>query len=107
MIVEPKRLLPAAYLIVDDDLDAAEFLKFRLRQLNPDIGVEIRLQPDASGDFDMYFLDNDFAGMRLAAELAAAARRQRGDALIVAFSAFLDVQTLKQLINAGCGRRGV
>ncbi len=89
-------------LIVDDDIDAAEYLKFRLRQSIPQLHVETRTEPDVSGQFDMYFLDNDFAGEKCAGSLAQRISGRRGESLVIAFSAYLDIQTLKQLINAGC-----
>ena len=50
----------------------------------------------------MYLLDDDFEGVRLAGKLARRIRAQRPDALILAFSASLDGNTLKELLSAGC-----
>lgn len=89
-------------LIVDDDQDASEFLVFRLREAVPDVHIETRSEPDVSGGFDIYLLDNDFGGERHAGQLARRIRRVQRDALVIAFSAYLDAESLKQLINAGC-----
>lgn len=95
------QLTPRA-LIVDDDPHAAEYLKFQLQRVVPNIHTEIRQEPDITGQFDMYFLDNDFSGSRFAAELASRIRQHRPDSLIIIFSAFLDAETLKRLLHAGC-----
>ena len=60
------------------------------------------MTPDPTGDFDLYFLDDDFEGVRLAGRLARRIRAQRPEAVILAFSASLDMTTLKELLNAGC-----
>ena len=89
-------------LIVDDDQDAAEWLQYLLQTRFPSAKIEIRLNPDASGTYDIFLIDNDFHGTCLAADLARAIRASNPHALIVAFSAYLDRQTLKQLVNLGC-----
>lgn len=81
---------------------ALSFLEFKLRQGLPPFECETRDQPNVDGQFDVYFLDNDFQGRRVAAELAQHIRQRRPGALIIAFSGTLDQQTLKKLINAGC-----
>ena len=55
-----------------------------------------------SGAFDFYFLDNDFEGELRAGQLAREIRTRAPEALVVAFSGTLDIETLKGLINAGC-----
>lgn len=89
-------------LIVDDDEDAARFLEYRLRQVCTDWQIVVRNVPDVSGEFDIYVLDNDFRGQRIAARLVQEIRRRHEDSLVVAFSGVLDTETLKQLVNAGC-----
>lgn len=89
-------------LLVDDDPMALEHLELLLTSRFPDLEVEKRRQPDAAGRFDFYFLDNDFDGELLAGRLAHEIRARQRDAVIIAFSARLDVHTLKRLINAGC-----
>jgi len=94
--------LQPSVLIVDDDQDAAEWLQDLIQTRFPTARVEVRLTPDASGAYDIFLIDNDFHGTCLAADLAKAIRGANPHALIVAFSAYLDRQTLKQLVNLGC-----
>jgi DNA-binding LytR/AlgR family response regulator len=89
-------------LLVDDDPDASAWLAYTLNQRFPDLEISARDIPDLSGIFDIYFIDNDFHGKRLAAELATAIRAANPPAMIIAFSARLDSQSLKMLVNAGC-----
>lgn len=89
-------------LLLDDDEYALELLQAILLERYPSLVVEKRLSPDPTGDFDLYFLDDDFEGVRLAGRLARRIRAQRPDAVILAFSASLDLGTLKELLNAGC-----
>ncbi len=89
-------------LLVDDDRHALDHLELLLTSRFPELEVETRTRPDISGAFDFYFLDNDFDGQRLAANLAGRVRAERPGVTIVAFSGVLDVETLKHLINVGC-----
>ena len=89
-------------LLLDDDEYALDFLQAILQERYPDLEVEKRLKPDPTGDFDLYFLDDDFDGLRLAGRLARGIRAQRPEAVILAFSASLDRPTLKELLNSGC-----
>lgn len=93
---------PLRALVVDDDEWALQLVRMLLEEACPELSVETRTTPDCGGDFEMYFLDNDFNGRKMAGELASAIRQRRPEALIVAFSATLDAPVLKQLINAGC-----
>lgn len=68
----------------------------------PEVDCEARLQPEVDGDFDIYFIDNEFEGQRIAAQLADQIRSQKPSAVIIAYSATLDRQTLKRLMKAGC-----
>ena len=95
----PRR--PSA-LLVDDDEFALDHLEVILSTNFPELDLTKRTEPDASGEHDFYFLDNDFNGDRIAPRLAAEVRRQNPEATIFAFSAALDVGSLKGLINAGC-----
>ncbi|MDB5387600.1 MAG: hypothetical protein JWM11_3246 [Planctomycetaceae bacterium] len=89
-------------LVVDDDPDASAWLAYMLNERFPDLEIVTREVPDLSGTFDLYFIDNDFHGKSLSAQLATAIRAANPLAMIVAFSARLDNQTLKLLVNAGC-----
>ena len=89
-------------LLVDDDIHALDHLELLLSMTFPLVHFEKRLEPNAQGEFDFYFLDNDFRGELMAAEMAAGIRERHPEATIFAFSAHLDPSTLKGLINAGC-----
>jgi N-acetylglucosaminyldiphosphoundecaprenol N-acetyl-beta-D-mannosaminyltransferase len=89
-------------LLVDDDPMALEHLELLLSSRFPDLELTTRRTPDVSGEFDFYFLDNEFEGERKAGELAREIRARSKTAVVVAFSGRLDVETLKWLINAGC-----
>ena len=89
-------------LLLDDDPYALEFLRAVLQERYPGLAVDVRTEPDPTGEYDVYLLDDDFEGVRLAGKLARRIRAQRPEALILAFSATLDARTLKELLGAGC-----
>jgi len=89
-------------LLLDDDPYALEFLRAILAERYPGLAIDARSEPDPTGEYDIYLLDDDFEGIRLAGKLARRIRAQRPDALILAFSASLDAGTLKELLGAGC-----
>ena len=89
-------------LLVDDDPMALEHLELLLSSRFPDLEITTRRTPDVSGEFDFYFLDNDFEGQLMAGALAREIRARSKSATVVAFSGRLDIETLKRLINAGC-----
>jgi DNA-binding NarL/FixJ family response regulator len=89
-------------LLLDDDPYALEFLRAVLAERYPGLEMDSRSEPDPTGEYDLYFLDDDFEGVRLAGKLARRIRAQRPEALILAFSASLDAGTLKELLNSGC-----
>jgi len=89
-------------LLLDDDEYALDYLKAVLLESYPGLEIETRLHPDVTGDFDLYFLDDDFEGIRLAGKLARKVRATNPSAVILAFSASLDAGTLKELLTAGC-----
>ena len=89
-------------LLLDDDEYALEYLRAILEERFENLDVEVRLRPDPSGSFDLFFIDDDFDGVRLAGKLARKVRAQDANAIVLAFSASLDESTLKELLNAGC-----
>lgn len=100
---EPERRAAATRaLLLDDDPYALEFLRAILSERYPELRIDVRTEPDPTGEYDVYLLDDDFEGVRLAGKLAKRIRAQRPDALILAFSASLDGNTLKELLGAGC-----
>lgn len=93
---------PPRALIVDDDPFAMDHLELLIGNSFPEVEIEKRSSPDASGAFDFYFLDNDFGGQRRAGAMARQVRGSNPEAKIFAFSGALDVDSLKRLINSGC-----
>jgi DNA-binding NarL/FixJ family response regulator len=89
-------------LLLDDDEYAVEYLKAVLLEIYPELEIETRLRPDVTGEFDLYFLDDDFEGIRLAGKLARRIRAINPTAIILAFSASLGPNTLRELLSAGC-----
>lgn len=89
-------------LILDDDPIAHDLLAYRLKQRFTTMDIECRLDPKTSGDFDVYFVDNDFDGHLLAPDLVQEVRSRHPQAHIVVFSSVLDAATLKSLLNHGC-----
>lgn len=93
---------PLKALLLDDDPYALEFLRAILSERFPGLSIDVRSEPDPTGEYDLYLLDDDFEGVRLAGKLARRIRAQRPEALILAFSASLDDKTLKDLLGSGC-----
>lgn len=93
---------PIRALILDDQVWSQELLQSLLTEIFPSLEIECRSEPDPSGEFDLYFLDNDFDGRSLAGELAHDVRKVSPDSLVIAFSGTLTAQDLKELIKAGC-----
>jgi DNA-binding NarL/FixJ family response regulator len=90
-----------ALLLDDDALYAAGFRR-RFRAAFPDVALETRTEPRVEGNFDLYFLDNQFEGEELAERLLNEVRVVNPDALVIAISATLDADILKSLLNLGC-----
>ncbi len=89
-------------LILDDDQDASEFLRFRLRQAFPALEVECSIHPHLSRSADLFFFDNSFGGQKMVTSLVRQARLMNPDALIVLYSGDLDARTLREAMNCGC-----
>ena len=89
-------------LLVDDDEHALAHLELLLSSRFPQLDIHTRTDPDVSGGYEFYFIDNDFNGKHLASQLAAHIRQARPQSMIFAFSGVLNVETLKGLINEGC-----
>lgn len=89
-------------LILDDDPWIGELLKAHLERARPAIAAELRAEPDCTGRFDLYFVDNRFGGESLATDLVHEIRRDNPEALIVVFSGKLDRPDLIDLVRADC-----
>ncbi len=92
-------------LLLDDDHFALDFLRAVLTERYPQLEIEVRLRPDPTGEYDLYFIDDDFEGVRVAGKLARRIWAQRPQAVILAFSASLDEPTLIELPERRLQRR--
>jgi len=95
-------MLPIKVLILDDDINAYEILKFNIESKFDNLFLEYRKEPDVSGNFDIYILDNDFKGKQEIESMVKKIRNNKVNALIIAFSATLNQSILKNLLNHGC-----
>ena len=89
-------------LLLDDDRYALDLLRAMLVERYPGMDIHTRLTPDPTGEYDLFFLDDDFGGTRMAAEMARRIREDHPEAIVLAFSAKLEAHTLRELLDAGC-----
>lgn len=89
-------------LLIDDDPNALEFLKWKLEEMFPQIRVATSTYAQAYAGFDIYFIDNNFDGRNCALSLAKKLRQLSPEALIVVLSGHLNPTLLKNLLNTGC-----
>ena len=89
-------------LIVDDDVWAVRYLAWRLGRVLPDAEIVTRLEPDVTGAFDLYIVDEDFDGEDLAVDLVRQILLQSMDAHIAVLTARLDPARVQQLTALGC-----
>ena len=88
--------------IIDDDPIAATVMRARLRIQFPECTITIYDKPVVEPQLDVYFVDNDFNGSRLATQLLKEIRSLNPNALVVAMSSTLENDTLQELMNGGC-----
>jgi len=92
----------ARFLIVDDDQVVTSFFRAHLGCHFPKALVEVENRPWIAPGYDVYFVDNDFGGKRMATKLISEIREIEPQALVVALSATLELDTLRRLVNLGC-----
>lgn len=88
--------------IIDDDPIAASFMAARLNLKFPESTVNSYSEPIVPPMLDVYFVDNEFNGQRMATKLLREIREMNPHALVVAMSSTLENETLQELINGGC-----
>lgn len=93
---------PLRALILDDDPWMARVLEARLRSLIPDLQVVHRVEPDCSGQFDVYLVDNSFEAGHAAVDLVHEIRADRPDAVVIVLSGNLRREELVALVSAKC-----
>ena len=89
-------------LIVDDDPIIRKIMERHMQLSFPEARVETTADPVPIPGYDIYLLDNDFDGRKLAADLVAGIRTIEPHALIVAMSRTLDLPGMQDLVNLGC-----
>lgn len=89
-------------LILDDDPDACEFMRWFLEDHFSFVRVVTSTDGQPIRGFDLYLLDNNFKGDARAVRLVKELRSTEKNAFIAAFSGFLEPNIFKSLLNAGC-----
>ena len=93
---------PLRLLVLDDDPWARRLIEHRVRARFPSLSISATAEPAAAPGYDIYLVDNEFDGDRVATGLVAELRRVAPEAAIVVLSAQLDAWTLRRLIASGC-----
>ncbi|MCH6258095.1 response regulator [Puniceicoccaceae bacterium K14] len=89
-------------LIIDDDPVVTKVLGHRMQVSYPGVEVTVANDPVVEAGYDIYFIDNDFDGEKMAHALMREIREIAPQALIVALSSTLDLKTLRDMVNRGC-----
>lgn len=89
-------------LVIDDDRIVTTVFKAHLQSFFPDAQIDAVNQPTAVPSYDVYFIDNDFDGTHMACDLIKDIRQVEPQALIVALSRTVNLDTLQRLMNLGC-----
>lgn len=89
-------------MVIDDSEPAANMLRARIEHMVPDVQVDINLSPEVAEGYHIYFIDNDFHGKRHGLRLLQKVQDVAPQAMIVSFSAHLDDELLKKMVNRGC-----
>lgn len=92
-------------LILDDDPHYSGMLALKIRQHFPELMISSCERGDVSGGYDVYVLDNDFAGEKCGAALAEEVRARQPGALVIVLSGTLELDLVKRLVN--CHAAGV
>ena len=90
------------FLIMDDDSIVTTLFKRHFETHFPDAEIDCVNKPEAEPGYDVYFIDNDFGGRRLARQIADEIRRFQPNAFIVTLSLTIDFHQLRELVNSGC-----
>ena len=88
--------------IIDDDPLICDVVSSVLRSNFEDIEVYIYNEPVVSPTLDIYIIDNQFDGECYIKGLLKEIRSCNPNALVVAMSATLDFDVLRELMNSGC-----
>lgn len=92
-------------IILDDDPHYSGMLALKLRMQFPELLVSSYNRSDVPTGYDIYILDNDFAGEKCGAVLAEKVREISPSSLVLVLSGTLEFSLLKRLVN--CHAAGV
>jgi DNA-binding NarL/FixJ family response regulator len=88
--------------IIDDDPFVVAHLRHVFKRAIPEVTVEGIADPVAPAGFDVYVVDREFHGDARGREVIRRLRALAPDALILAYSACLDREFLRELLLEGC-----
>ncbi len=90
------------FLIIDDDQIVTKVFKVHLQSHYPNAIIDTSNAPLALPGYDIYFLDNDFDGLKLATSLIKEIREHSPQSLVVSMSRTHSLTSMQHLINLGC-----
>ena len=88
--------------IVEDDPFVVAHLKNALARRMPDVDVVGVLEPVAPAGFDVYIVDREFGGDSHGRDVVQRIRSISPGSLVLAYSAHLDREFLRELLREGC-----
>ena len=89
-------------LVLDSNIWTLRIMKGLLHECFPGVEVEARMDPDPSGNFDLYFIGNNFEDQPSAAEMTEQVIKDNPHALVFALCDEVDLDTRNQLKQVGC-----
>lgn len=88
--------------VIDDDPFVVTHLKRTFAARLPDAAVHGVSSPIAPAGYDVYIVDKDFSGISRGADVVSRIQAVAPDALVIAYSAFLDREFLRKLLARKC-----
>lgn len=87
--------------IIDDDQFVASIMRTALLLRFNNLKIDCYAEPVVMPMMDIYFIDNDFEGSKLAKKLLLNIRETNPNALVIVMSSTVDLETLEDLVNGG------
>lgn len=88
--------------IIDDDPWIHELLHAALQDTDDSIDIEDTTVPQLTPGKDLYFIDNTFGTVAVAASLVQYACEHNPDAIMVVITGHINREQTKAILNAGC-----
>lgn len=95
-------MLPNRIAVIDDDPFVIAHLRQRFAERLPGVEVDGIGTPIAPAGYAVYIVDKDFQGASLGDDVVGRIQDVAPDALVVAYSAFLDRDFLRGLLRRRC-----